>query len=123
MIAAIWILTALGLIVWSLVAWGVHALLGVDPAWVGDLAPLIDKIPYGEVIDAWFPGWRDLLQLSLDIGRAVLGWLGGAAPVMVGVIWAVGAVLLLALAGLLHLIVALLTRGARAVGGAAPGSR
>ena len=34
---AIWIVTALVLGLWSLLAWGTAALLGADPAWVGDI--------------------------------------------------------------------------------------
>lgn len=107
MLIAIWILTALALVAWSLLAWGTHALLTLDPGRVGALGPLIEKIPYGEWIDRWIPGWQDLLRLALELTQVVLGWVGSAAPIVVGVAWGVGTLGLLGVAGLLTLLVKL----------------
>lgn len=110
MIAAIWIIALVLLGLWSLVGWGAHALLVSGIQWAGDLRPLIERIPFAAIIEQWIPGWQDALRLALELMIAVLGWLGGAAPVLVWVVWAVGAVLLLGCAGLLSLVVALVQK-------------
>ena len=91
MIAFIWIVAALGLVVWSLVAWGLYRLLVLDPTWLGELGPLIDKVPFADWLDVWVPGWQQLLRFGIEITESLLGWLGGAAPWVVGVTWASGA--------------------------------
>ena len=65
MITAIWIVAALLLALWSLGAWGVHALLAMDPGWIDDVEGMVARVPYGEVVDRWFPGWRELLERAL----------------------------------------------------------
>jgi hypothetical protein len=108
MLVFIWIVTAVLLGLWSLAAWGIHALLSLDPSWVGDIRPLIDQIPYGAVIEQWIPGWRELLQATVDLTQVVLGWLGGAAPWLAWLVWGAGAAGLVLLAGFLTLVVVLL---------------
>jgi hypothetical protein len=111
MVIAIWILTVLGLGLWSLVAWGLHALLGLDgQALLGDLKPLIAQIPYGAVIEQWVPGWQGLLEATLALAKTLLGWLGSAGPVLVWVLWGIGAAVLLAIAAVLTLIVVIARR-------------
>jgi hypothetical protein len=108
MLVAIWILTLLGLALWSLASWGLHTLLSIDPRWVEDVEKLVDEIPYAETIDRWFPGWRELLGVLMDLAQLVLGWVGTNAPLVAWIVWAVGAITLL-LGGLfLTLIVCLL---------------
>ena len=109
----IWLCTLFFLALWSVAAWGLHALLGMDPSWVGDLKPLIDSIPYGAVIDAWVPGWRELLQTLVDLTQVLLGAVGTAAPWLVGAVWFVGALLLLGAGALGSGIVALMRRGSQ----------
>jgi hypothetical protein len=109
----IWICTLFLLALWSLAAWGLNALLGLDPSWVGDLKPLIDSIPYGAVIDAWVPGWRELLQTLVDLTQALLGGVGTAAPWLVGATWAVGALLLVGAGALGSGIVVMVRRSGR----------
>jgi hypothetical protein len=105
MLVAIWLLTLVSLLVWSLVAWGFYRLLTLDPQWVGELEPLIARIPYGEEIERWVPGWQELLRQALELMQSLLGALGGAAPWLVGVAWGVGAALLAGGAVLLSLLV------------------
>ncbi len=107
---AIWIVAALLLALWSLLAWGVAAVLALDPAWVGDLRPLIDQIPFGHLLDIWLPGWAGLLRALLDMTHALLGWLGSSAGWLVWGLWAVGSVLLLGTAAVCSAIVALVRR-------------
>lgn len=117
---AIWILAALALGLWSLLAWGLAALLGLDAAtWVGSLEPLVKQVPYAEVIDVWIPGWESLVLATLELTRTLLGWLGGAGAVVVWVVWGLGAALVLGLAALASLAVALIRRGTRAAAPAA----
>jgi hypothetical protein len=114
MLIAVWIVVALLLALWSLGAWGLHALLTLDATALSDLKPMVERIPYGELLSRWVPGWQDLVHLLIDLTQTVLGWIGGAAPVVVWVAWGVGALLLLLLGGLLSLVVALIRKSAAA---------
>jgi hypothetical protein len=102
---ALWILTLFALGLWSLTAWGLHAVLTLDAARLGDLKPLIDQIPYGALISQWLPGWQDWLRASIDLTQMLLGWVGGAAPVIVWVLWGVGTIGLLIVAVVLTFII------------------
>jgi hypothetical protein len=109
---AIWLLAALALGLWSLLAWGVATLLGLDPSWVTDAGGLLQKVPYGEVIEAWVPGWQALLVGTFELARSLLGWLGGFGQVLVWVLWALGAGVVVLCAALLSGLVALVRRSA-----------
>ena len=111
MVIAIWIVTAILLGLWSLTAWGLHGLLmllsgGLGGA--GDLKPLVDQIPLTPVLDQWFPGWQDLLRATLDLAQVLIGWLGGAVPLVSWTVWGLGTAGLLLLAGGLTLVAVLL---------------
>jgi hypothetical protein len=110
MIIALWIVTALLLALWTLAGWGLHELIVGGVQWIGDLKPLIDRIPYAAIVEQWIPGWQDLLKATLDLMQDLLGWMGGAAPVVVWIVWALGAALLLGLAGVMTLVIALVRR-------------
>lgn len=120
MIIAIWIITALLLALWSAAAWGLHALLAGGVAWLGELEPLLRRIPYSDVVERWIPGWIDALKLAVELMQQALGWLGGAAPVLVWVVWALGALALLGVAALLSLVVALVRKSTPPAGGTPP---
>ena len=107
---AIWILTLLLVGLWTLGAWGLSSLLALDPSWVGQVQPWLAKVPFGGWLESWFPDWLQVAQLLLDALRTGLAWLGGAAPVLVWVVWGGGALLMLLLAGALSLLVALIQR-------------
>ena len=109
----IWVLAALALGLWSLLAWGVAALLGLDPSWVTDAGGLLQRVPYGEVIDAWVPGWQALLVATFEMTRSLLGWLGGFGQVLVWVLWALGAGVVLLCAGLMSLLVVVVRRSSK----------
>ena len=106
----IWLLAALALGVWSMLAWGLATLLGLDPSWVTDAGGLLEKMPYGDVIEAWVPGWQALLLALFEVTRALLGWLGGFGLVLVWVVWAVGAGVVLLCAALLSGLVVAVRR-------------
>lgn len=108
MLIAIWILTLIGLALWSLASWGLHTLLTLDPMWVEDVEALIREIPYAEAIDRWFPGWRELLGVLMDVAQLVLGWVGTNAPLVAWIVWAAGALALLGTGLVLTLVVCLL---------------
>jgi len=95
MLAAIWILTLIGLILWSLASWGLHTLLSIDPRWIEDIDKLAKEIPYTEAIDRWFPAWRELLDVLMDLAQVVLGWVGTNAPVVAWIVWGIGTLVLL----------------------------
>jgi hypothetical protein len=113
MLIAIWVLTLLGLGLWSLTAWGMQALLTMDASRLQDLKPLIHEIPFGETIDQWMPGWRALLAVAIDATQALVAWVGHAAPWLIWALWGVGAAGLLLGAGILSLAVVLIRRGMR----------
>lgn len=112
MVIAIWIVTAILLGLWSLTAWGLHGLLmflaGNGGGWAGDLKPLVDRIPLTPVLDQWIPGWQELLRASLDLAQVLIGWLGGAVPLVSWTVWGLGTAGLLLLAGGLTLVAVLL---------------
>jgi len=110
MILFIWAVALFFLALWSLAGWGLHAVVSTDGSWVGKLEPLIQKVPFGDLLERWLPTWQDLLRTALDLTQSGLAWLGAAAPVVVGVLWAIGAFLLLGTAGLLTVIVVILRR-------------
>lgn len=106
---AIWILTLLGLALWSLLAWGLHLLLSIDPKWLDDVEELIKRVPYADVIERWMPGWQELLHAAMDLAQTVLGWVGSNAPLVAWIVWGIGTLLLLASGGLLSLFVCLIS--------------
>ncbi|MDH4061701.1 MAG: hypothetical protein OEU94_12895 [Aquincola sp.] len=108
MLALIWIVTLIGLAVWSLAAWGLHSLLSVDPQWLDDVDTLIRNVPWAEAVERWFPGWREMLGVATDLAQLVLGWVGNNAPLVAWIVWGIGALALLGVGVVLTLIVCLL---------------
>jgi hypothetical protein len=109
MYAAIWIFTIVSLVLWSLASWGLHAVLTIDPKWVEDVEALIRQVPYADTIERWFPGWREMLGVAMDLAQVVLGWVGSNAPLVAWIVWGVGALGLLGTGCVLSLIVCLLS--------------
>ncbi len=110
---AIWIITFVLLGLWSLLAWGVAAVLGANPGWVGDLQPLLTQVPFADLLDIWVPGWQAMARTMLDLTQATLGWLGTHAGWVVWLVWGGGALLMVGTAGLLSLVVVLVGRVAK----------
>jgi hypothetical protein len=106
---AIWIFTFIGLAVWSLLTWGLHALLSIDPKWLDDVEELVRRVPYADLIERWFPGWQQLLDVAMDLAQTVLGWVGSNAPLVAWIVWGIGALMLLSIGGVLSLAVCLLS--------------
>lgn len=108
MLGAIWILVAIGLTLWSALGWGLYQLLRLDHAWLGDLKPLLEQVPWGAWLEQWVPGWQAMTELAIDAVQLALGSLGTAAPVVVWVVWGVGTMLIVGAGALLSLSVVLL---------------
>jgi hypothetical protein len=108
MIAIIWILAAIGLALWSLVSWALHAVLVRLPEWSSDPGSVISAIPFAEWLDRWVPGWDTLVRIALDMAVVALAWVGSYAPLVVWLVWGLGAALVFGTAGVLTLIVVLL---------------
>jgi hypothetical protein len=106
---AIWIFTFIGLALWSLLAWGLHALLSIDPQWLDNVEALVKNVPYADVIERWFPGWEQLLSVATDLAQTVLGWVGSNAPLVAWIVWGIGALMLLSMGGVLSLFVCLVS--------------
>ena len=107
---AIWIITAFIVGLWTLAAWGLGTLLALDGSWVSQIEPWLAKLPFGGWLEGWMPDWLQWAQAVLGGLQGLLNWLGGAAPVLVWVLWGGGVVVMLALAAGLSLLVALIRR-------------
>lgn len=105
MLAAIWILTAALLGLWSLLAWGAWHIVTIDPLVLEDVDLWIERVPYPELLERWIPGWQVILRALVDGAVAVLNAIGEAAPVVVWSIWGCGAAVALLVAVLLTLLV------------------
>ena len=102
---AIWITVGLGLGLWSLAAWALFMLFGLNPAWVGDLKPRVAHLPGVNQIETWLPGWQDMLLALLDLTQTLLNWAGGPGQWMVSLLWAMGGLLILGTGAVLSLLV------------------
>jgi hypothetical protein len=103
MMIAIWLLALILLLFWSAFAWMIHALLGMLSGlpWeqvLSKLKGLSLPAPFGE----WWVMMVDLLapvlQVSLPLLQGLLSFAGGALPVIVFVVWLLGATVLLLIA-------------------------
>jgi hypothetical protein len=115
----IWILAFVALALWSAAAWGVSALLGMDPAWVDGIKPALQGWPGTEWMEIWLPGWKALLLSLLDLSRALLGWAGTAGQWVVGLVWGLGALLIVGAGVVLSLLVGLGRKAAATAASAA----
>jgi len=106
---AIWFITLIGLALWSLLAWGLHTVLSIDPKWLDDVEALVKRVPFAETIEHWFPGWQQLLGVAMDLAQTVLGWVGNNAPLVAWIVWGIGALALLGIGGVLSLVVCLVS--------------
>lgn len=107
---AIWVITALLVALWSAVCWALGSLLAMDGSWVAAVGPWLQTLPFGGWLEGWFPEWLAFANALLQALQAMLSWLGAAAPVLVGVLWAAVTGVLVLLAALLSLVVALVRR-------------
>ncbi|MCW5636252.1 MAG: hypothetical protein KIT17_23150 [Rubrivivax sp.] len=123
---AIWIVTALLVGFWTLVAWGVSTLLGLAtgaPGLPAEWYEWLGSLPGAVWLDVWMPGWREGLVWAAQVFGAAVGWLGDAAPVLVWVVWGLGAAALVLCAALLSGLVALVRRSSPPPPPAAPMAR
>jgi hypothetical protein len=105
MITAIWLLASLSLLAWSVLAWGVHAVLTVDPTWVGELKDLMDQVPLAHWLNQWLPGWQGVLEAVVDLSRTLLGSVSDCVPSIVWGLWGAGVFAVLGGAALMHVLV------------------
>ena len=108
MIIAVWLIASGALALWFLTSWGMHALLTVNPAHVGDIAALIDRVPLAEGLSRWLPGWQIGVRLASEILQSVFGRVGGVAPALLQILWVIGTTVSLGAAAVLSLLVTLL---------------
>ena len=118
---AIWIFAALGLALWTLTAWGLAALLGLDPSWVADLKPRLAQVPHADLLETWVPHWQAMAGSLLELTQTLLRWTGGAAQVLVWVLWGLGAALIVGGGVLLSVLVGVGRRAAAAAASRAAG--
>lgn len=107
---AIWLVALVCLGLWSLTTWGLAMLMGLDPSWLGELKPLLLRVPGGDWLDLWLPGWQAQVSAVLDLVQGVLGWLGEAGPWLALGIWAMGAICIVSVGGLCSLLVTVMHR-------------
>ena len=106
---AIWMIAALLVGLWSLLAYGVGTLAGLAAGLSGlpaDWYALLDRIPGAAWMGDWLPGWREAVVAAAQVIGMALGWLGGALPVIVWVVWGLGTLGLVLCAALLSGIAA-----------------
>jgi hypothetical protein len=103
MVIGIWLLAFVLLLLWSAFAWMAHALLGMLTGlpWeqvLSKLKSLSLPAPFAEwwavMVDLFAP----VLQVSVPILQSLLSFAGGALPVIVFVVWLLGALALLIIA-------------------------
>ncbi|MFN0185845.1 MAG: hypothetical protein ACKVQR_18700 [Aquabacterium sp.] len=104
MIAAIWILTLLGLVIWTLLAAGLHALLAADTSWLVAFGQWLATMPGAGWLEEWWPAWHRTVVWMLQGLQGGLRWAGAAALWVVWLLWGVGTLLALLAAGGLHLL-------------------
>ena len=103
MVIAIWLVALVLLVLWSAFAWASHAVLGMIAGlpWEQVLSQL-KNIHLPEPFGAWWAMMVDLLapilQVSLPLLQGLMSFAGGAIPVIVVVLWLLGAIALLLLA-------------------------
>lgn len=114
MMIATWLAALFAAALWSLTCWGVHALLTIDSTRVQELKPLIERIPYGETLELWIPGWQTLLQFAIDLTQGLLAGIAGAAPWLVWVVWGAGMAVIVLIAGLASLLIVLVRKESKA---------
>jgi hypothetical protein len=105
MIAAIWIVAALGLACWTLAVWAVWVLLSWDPAWVARLKITVERWPGVPWLNTWWPDWDLAVMTLINLLHQFLGFASAWLPWVLASIWGFGSLLALGLAGLLHLAV------------------
>jgi hypothetical protein len=109
----IWVLAALALGLWTLLAWATAWVLGLDPAVSGNLANSIGGPPGAAWLDVWLPGWQPLAVSALEFTAAVFGALGAVGTWLVWGAWGIGALLIVACAALGSVAVGLARRATR----------
>jgi hypothetical protein len=109
----IWVLAALALGCWTLLAWATAWVLGLDPGVIGNLAANIASMPGAAWLDLWIPGWQPLAVATLEITRDLFAALGSIGSWLVWAAWGLGALLIVGCAVLGSLAVGLVRRATR----------
>lgn len=114
----VWTVFAIGLLLWTAATWGVAEIT----QWVGSVLASGQDVDWPEAMGglrwpAWLTQWIDPAWIAIALGavaaglealRQVAPWFGSVAGWVVALlwtVWALGALLWLALAGGLHLLV------------------
>lgn len=105
MMIVIWAVVLLLLVFWSLLAWGLHALVQGDMPGLDGATNWLASTP----LAIWVPEWRNWLDWSADMLQQMGAWL----PTAVIVGWAIGVFMLLGLGVLASFMVWLLRRATR----------
>jgi hypothetical protein len=117
----IWVLAALALGCWTLLAWATAWVLGLDPGVIDNLAANIGGMPGAAWLELWLPGWQPVAVATLQLTRDLFVALGGIGTWLVWAAWAVGAVVVVGCAALGSVVVMAARRAmAPRVAGTAP---
>ncbi len=109
----IWVLAALALGCWTLLAWATAWVLGLDPSVIGNLAAGIGAMPGAAWLDLWIPGWQALAVATLELTRDLFAALGSIGSWLVWAAWGLGALLIVGCAVLGSVAVGLVRRATR----------
>lgn len=109
----IWVLAALALGFWTLLAWATAWVLGLDPAVIGNLAANIGEMPGAAWLEQWLPGWQPVAVATLELTRDLFAVLGGVGRWLVWAAWGLGALLIVGAALLGSVTVGAVRRAVR----------
>ena len=113
MIGAVWSVTGLLVLAWSLLVWALHALLTAPDPWLLAWARSLASESWLAGGLAQFPGWHDHLVLVVEWARWIFGWVRGVTPWLAWAVWGTGTAALVT-AGLVASLLVVLWRSARA---------
>jgi hypothetical protein len=109
----IWVLAALTLGCWTLLAWATAWVLGLDPAVIGNLAANIGQMPGAAWLELWMPGWQPLAVATLELTRDLFSVLGSVGTWLVWAAWGLGALLIVGCAVLGSVMIGVVRRATR----------
>lgn len=108
----IWVLAALALGCWTLLAWATAWVLGLDPSVIGNLATSIGDMPGAAWLELWLPGWQPVAVATLELTRDLFAMVGSVGRWLVWGAWALGTLLIVGAAVLGSVLVGVVRRAA-----------
>lgn len=99
---AIWTVCTLVLLLWTALAWGLWALLTLEPDWIKALHEHLSDTVLGTWLSQHLSGWNHLLTDGLAQIQDLLSGLSRPLSWLIGLLWLVGAAAALLVASVTH---------------------